>query len=142
LVKNEENMGEEDISKLETMMKECPELKQLYEFKVQFQDIFNHSRKSESADLKLKLWEKKVAKLNDPNMDGFLKLLNNWREWILNYFVSKKVTNAFVEGMNNKIKVIKRVGYGYRNKMNFRRKVLIECGYNNLKKSKKLIFLR
>ena len=75
-------------------------------------------------------------------MDGFLKLLNNWREWILNYLVSKKATNAFVEGMNNKIKVIKRLGYGYRNKMNFRRKVLIECGNNNLKKSKKLIFLR
>ncbi len=142
MVKNEENMDEEDKSKLEMMMKECPELKNLYELKVQFQDIFNHSRKSESADRKLKVWEKKVAKLKDPNMDSFLKLLNNWREWILNYFVSKKVTNAFVEGMNNKIKVIKRVGYGYRNKMNFRRKVLIECGYNNLKKSKKLIFLR
>ena len=80
--------------------------------------------------------------MNDPYMDGFLRLLNNWREWILNYFVSNKVTNAFVEGMNNKIKVIKRVGYGYRNKMNFRRKVLVECGYNNLRKAKKLIFLR
>lgn len=42
--------------------------------------------------------------MNDPYMDGFLRLLNNWREWILNYFVSNKVTNAFVEGMNNKIK--------------------------------------
>ena len=92
--------------------------------------------------MKLKVWEKKVAKLNDPHMDGFLRLLNNWRKWILNYFVSNKVTNAFVEGMNNKIKVIKRVGYGYRNKMNFRRKVLVECGYNNLRKAKKLIYLR
>ncbi len=142
LVKNEENMEREDIAKLEKMMEDCPELKQLYDLKVQFQDIFNHTRKAERADMKLKVWEKKVAKLNDPYMDGFLRLLNNWREWILNYFVSNKVTNAFVEGMNNKIKVIKRVGYGYRNKMNFRRKVLVECGYNNLRKAKKLIFLR
>ena len=75
-------------------------------------------------------------------MEKFLNLLTNWREWILNYFVSKKVTNAFVEGMNNKIKVIKRMGYGYRNKMNFRRRVLIECGYNNLRKTQKLEYLR
>ena len=91
--------------------------------------------------MKLKEWEKKVAGLHNPEMDKFLNTLNNWREWILNYFVSKKATNAFVEGMNNKIKLIKRAGYGYRNKMNFRRKVLIECGYNNLRKSRKLVYL-
>ena len=142
LVKNEENMSEEDLSALEKMMDECPELKRLYELKVAFQEIFNRTRKTDTADRKLRAWEKKVAKLQDPDMEKFLKLLNNWREWILNYFVSKKVTNAFVEGMNNKIKVIKRMGYGYRNKMNFRRRVLVECGYNNLRKTQKLEFLR
>ncbi len=142
LVKNEENMSEEDLSKLEKMMQECPELKRLYDLKVKFQEIFDHTRKAERADAKLKVWEKKVAELESQHMDKFLKTLNNWREWILNYFVSKKVTNAFVEGMNNKIKLIKRVGYGYGNKANFRRKVLVECGYNNLRKSKKLAFLR
>lgn len=141
LVKNEENMSEEDLGKLEKMMEECPELKQLYDLKVKFQEIFNHTRKAGTADMKLKEWEKKVAGLHNPEMDKFLNTLNNWREWILNYFVSKKVTNAFVEGMNNKIKLIKRAGYGYRNKMNFRRKVLIECGYNNLRKSRKLVYL-
>ena len=135
-------MSEEDLSKLEKMMQECPELKRLYDLKVKFQEIFNHTRKAERADAKLKVWEKKVAELESQHMDKFLKTLNNWREWILNYFVSKKVTNAFVEGMNNKIKLIKRVGYGYRNKANYRRKVLVECGYNNLHKSKKLAFLR
>jgi transposase len=142
LVKNEENMSDEDLAKLKKMMEECPELKQLYELKVRFQQIFDHTQKAEVADEKLKAWEKEVAKLNNSDMGKFLKLLTNWREWILNYFVSKKVTNAFVEGMNNKIKLIKRAGYGYRNKINFRRKVLIECGYNNLRKSKKLEFLR
>ncbi len=124
------------------MMQECPELKRLYDLKVKFQEIFDHTRKAERADAKLKVWEKKVAELGSRHMDKFLKTFNNWREWMLNYFVSKKVTNAFVEGMNNKIKLIKRVGYGCGNKANFRRKVLVECGYNNLRKSKKLAFLR
>lgn len=141
MVKNEENMNDGDLEKLEKMMKDCPELKHLYDLKVRFQEIFDHTRKAETADIKLREWEKKVAGLHNPAMETFLNTLDNWREWILNYFVSNKVTNAFVEGMNNKIKLIKRMGYGYRNKMNFRRKVLIECGYNNLRKSKKLEFL-
>lgn len=37
-----------------------------------------------------------------------------WKEEILN-IVKFGVSNGFVEGYNNKIKVIKRVGYGYRN---------------------------
>ena len=141
LVKNEETMTEEDFKKLDQMIKDCPELCELYNLKVEFQEIFNRTRKVEVAEKKLKIWKNKIKRLNNPNMDNFINLLDNWGEWILNYFVSKKVTNAFVEGMNNKIKLIKRMGYGYRSKINFRRKVLVECGYNKLPKKKKLVFL-
>ncbi|MBA7557031.1 hypothetical protein ES705_49760 [subsurface metagenome] len=141
LVTNEENMTDEGIKKLKKMIKDCPELKELYNIKIEFQDIFNRTRKVEVARKKLEKWKKKIGKLDNEEMNKFIKLLDNWGEWILNYFVSNKVTNGFVEGMNNKIKLIKRIGYGYRNKMNFRRKVLIECGYNNLPKKKKLNYL-
>jgi len=80
--------------------------------------------------------------LKNEEMNKFIKLLDNWGEWILNYFVSNKITNGFVEGMNNKIKLLKRIGYGYNSKLNFRKKVLVECGYNNLTKRKKLMDLR
>ena len=46
---------------------------------------------------------------------------------ILNYF-HNHVTNGFVEGLNNKLKVIKRGGFGYRNLDHFRLRVLMECG--------------
>ena len=42
--------------------------------------------------------------------DAFLKTLTNWREKIANYF-SKRLTSGFVEGLNNKIKTIKRRCY-------------------------------
>ena len=34
-------------------------------------------------------------------------------------------TNGFVEGRNDRIKVIKRVAYGYRNANNFRQRILL-----------------
>ncbi|ARJ51637.1 hypothetical protein B5P37_10105 [Staphylococcus lutrae] len=35
------------------------------------------------------------------------------------------LTNGPIEGINNKIKLIKRVSYGYRNFYNFRNRILI-----------------
>ena len=39
-----------------------------------------------------------------------------------------KVPLGFVEGMNNKIKLLKRRGFGYTNFDHFRMRVLVECG--------------
>lgn len=51
-------------------------------------------------------------------------MLKTWREEILNYF-DYPYTNGFVEGKNNRIKVIKRVAYGYRNQNNFRQRIFM-----------------
>jgi transposase len=50
-----------------------------------------------------------------------------WEEGVLAYFNSR-LTNAYAEGATNKIKVIKRTGYGFRSFANFRRRVLVACG--------------
>jgi len=50
-----------------------------------------------------------------------------WSEEILNYF-EDPVTNAFAEGITNKIKVMKRRSYGFRTDRRYRQKVLLACG--------------
>jgi Transposase len=45
----------------------------------------------------------------------FVKTLTKWLDEISNYLV-KRETSGFVEGLNNKIKVIKRRCYGILNK--------------------------
>lgn len=45
--------------------------------------------------------------------------------FIANTFHYKTRSNASLEGKNNRIKVIKRVSYGYRNFFNFRNRVMI-----------------
>lgn len=47
----------------------------------------------------------------------------NWRTGILNSF-TVPYTNGFTEGCNNRIKVIKRISYGYRNFRRFRNRIL------------------
>ncbi|MCX7709351.1 MAG: transposase, partial [Clostridia bacterium] len=50
-------------------------------------------------------------------------MLQNWEQYILNAF-DGPYSNGFTEGINNTIKVIKRIAYGYRNFYNFRRRIL------------------
>lgn len=60
----------------------------------------------------------------------FAKTLRKYRKNIEGYITSR-LTTAVVEGLNNKIKVLKRMGYNYTNKVSFMRKILQRCGYLN-----------
>lgn len=51
----------------------------------------------------------------------------NWEDEILAYFEAR-ITNGYAEGITNKIKVIKRSGYGFRNFTRFRERILVQCG--------------
>ena len=77
LVTNEENLKEEGIRQLKKMMKDCPELKELYDLKVEFQDIFDRTRKVEVARKKIEKWKKKIQKLKNEEMNKFIKLMDN-----------------------------------------------------------------
>jgi len=56
-----------------------------------------------------------------------VKTLHNWWQQILNYFVGRH-TNGFAEGVNLKIKMLNRRGYGFRNVNSFRLNVLVAFG--------------
>ena len=60
----------------------------------------------------------------------FSKTLRRYRKNIEAYITSR-LTTAVIEGLNNKIKVLKRMGYGYSNPTSFCRKILQRCGYLN-----------
>ena len=57
-------------------------------------------------------------------LNNFLYTLDNWKDYILNYF-THRVTTSIIEGINNSIKTVKRMGYGFRNFANFKQRVLM-----------------
>lgn len=128
LVTNEDNLNEEQKAKLNELQRTCPELKACHELKEDFRRIFEEETVRAKAKKRLDAWQDRVRATGLKSLDTFLVTLANWEECILNYFSSGKVTNGVVEGLNNKIKLIKRRGYGYRNNGNFRKRILVECG--------------
>ena len=50
--------------------------------------------------------------------------ISRWREYIVNSFINDRYSNGFTEGINNKIKVIKRNGFGYRSFKLLRARIL------------------
>ena len=54
-----------------------------------------------------------------------INTLINYLPYISNTFQNPHLTNGPIEDINNKIKLIKRVAYGYRNFNNFRNRILI-----------------
>lgn len=60
----------------------------------------------------------------------FAKLVRRYRMEIEAY-IESGLTTAVAEGLNNKIKTLKRVAYGYSNQQSFLRKILQRCGFLN-----------
>lgn len=58
-----------------------------------------------------------------PEFDACCTMLFNWEPYIMNAF-GCSYSNGFTEGINNYIKVVKRIGFGFRNFDNFRRRIM------------------
>ena len=63
----------------------------------------------------------------------FKKFAEKIRKYRLNIqaYIKSNLTTAISEGINNKIKVLKRMGYGYSNQESFELKILQRCGFLN-----------
>lgn len=71
--------------------------------------------------------------VRESKLEPFLKLaklIRKYRKQIEAY-IKSGLTTAVAEGLNNKIKTLKRMAYGYTNAQSFLRKILQRCGYLN-----------
>ena len=129
LVKNQKDLTEKQRAKLESLYQASPELKVCHQLKEQFRTIFETITDRDTARVALRRWMKQVEKQSLTALQSFLVTLKNWFELILNYFL-ERWTNAFAEGINNKIKLIKRRAFGFTNFDHFRLRILVECAPN------------
>jgi transposase len=71
--------------------------------------------------------------VRESKLEPFIKLAKMIRKYRRNIeaYIKSRLTTAVAEGLNNKIKVLKRMAYGYTNPISFCRKILQRCGYLN-----------
>jgi transposase len=101
----------EDRKVLRRLFSHSPALKQAYDLREGLTDIFELAISKQIAQGKLRAWIKRVQQTELTCFDDFIKTLENWFDEITNYFINRD-TSGFVEGFNNKIKVLKRRCYG------------------------------
>jgi transposase len=100
--------------RVETLLAYSPPLRQAYTLREQLTSIFDTARSKKEGLRRLRLWRRRVERSALSCFDQFLKLLDKWLDLIANYFISHQ-TSSFIEGLNNKLKVLKRRCYGLRN---------------------------
>jgi len=122
LVKNRENLDADEQQRLDAMLAASPELKLCYDLKEEFRQWFQSSDRA-TAEQALTDWLARVEASGLKALQAFTRTLTNWKERILNYFDGRH-SNGFAEGINLKVKLINRRGFGYRNFENFRLHVL------------------
>ena len=111
--------------KVDYLLDKCPELEANFNV---YQDIIqaikhNNFKRFEEIVKKYLASKEKISK----KMIIALKTLKKYMKYIENMFESN-ITNGLIEGLNNKIKSIKRTAFGYSNFSNFKKRVLIQAG--------------
>jgi len=122
LLKHPDKLTSDEIDQVESMLKISERLKQAYVLKNEFYKVME-SKNSYEAKKNLARWNMLYYGYNLPEFHDCFKAFTNWQKEILNSF-DVSYTNGYTEGVNNKIKVIKRNAYGLRNFERFRNRIL------------------
>jgi transposase len=107
-------LDDAEQERLESLLTYSPPLRRAYTLREQLTIIFDTARSKADGLRRIRYWRQRVARSGLTCFDTFLKLLDTWLDLITNYFIDHQ-TSSFVEGLNNKLKVLKRRCYGLRN---------------------------
>jgi transposase len=105
--KKEADLTERDVELLDRLFALAPQLKLAYEFREKLTAIFEQDLTKEKATEKIEIWRREVENSELTCFKSFLITLDNYLDKITNYFINRD-SSGFVEGLNNKIKVLKR----------------------------------
>jgi transposase len=119
LLKNRKDLKNEDKEKLDKILMEHPCLKIAYDIKEELREIYEKRQTVKGGKREIEKWLRTADILYRKSA----RMIKSHLEGICNYFTNR-TTNAAAEGMNTKIKLIMRQGYGFSNFDNFQLRLL------------------
>ena len=130
LRKRPDDLTAKDQETLDQLFQYSPLLQQAYQLKNELTALLDSDLDRRRGKQRITGWMNRVKKSSVRCFDTFLKTLETYKNEVANYFLDR-LTSGFVEGLNNKIKVIKRRCYGLKNIGHlFQHLYLDLCGYS------------
>ena len=130
--RKEYEFSESEKALVEPLFNLSPKIKKAYYLCLKLTAIYNKHSTSEEASESINSWIEEATNSKLACFKTFIKTLKKYQPEICNYFLDRN-TSGFVEGFNNKVKVLKRRCYGIFNlKHLFQRIFLDFSGYSFL----------
>ena len=126
LLKNRDSLSLHERQTLDEVFKRFkhhPALKGAYFVKEKVREVFE-CRTRADAERKLDMLLSQLEYYEVGKLKEMRDTLIRWKPHILNFF-ERRTTNAFIEGCHNKIKLVKRMSYGFRNFKNYVLKITL-----------------
>ena len=109
--KSVEQLTDEEWELLQRLFAYSPKMKEAYILREELTEIFERNYTRQGAKCVIRAWCKRVRQSKLSQFDRFLGTIETWLDQITNYFL-ERLTSSFVEGFNNRVKVLKRRCYG------------------------------
>jgi transposase len=127
--KNQANLSPEEQERLARLFAYSPELEAAYLLREELTAIFDQAKSLPEAQEQIRAWQECVRHSGLSCFDDFLNTLDHWWNEITNYFANRD-SSGFVEGLNNKLKVLKRRCYGLFNLSHLFQRIFLDLeGY-------------
>jgi transposase len=122
LHRNVERLQPQDAERLTEALVANPALATAWRLKEELRAVYRARTGERAAEL-FEAWLKEAEASGQKPFQRIARSLGKWRKEVLNYW-RYPLTNAMVEGKHNRVKVLKRRAYGYRNDRTFALRIL------------------
>lgn len=127
LLKSENQLSQSQIERLQKVKLASPLVVTMHSLKEEFHQLFEKNHKLGQGIIELIDWLKKAKFYYKKTV----KTIERWLAEVAGYF-EQRTTNGVVEGINNKLKLLKRCGFGFRSFHNFQARALLFWHFPNI----------
>lgn len=130
LVKPREKLTPKERQQLEQIRQRFPALYELYRLKEDLRDIVRCNEEVKAQQL-LTRWLINADHAQNAEGRVWANTIRSWRQELLNlvHFTAqgRRYTNGYIEGKITTIKMVKRLSFGFRNRLSFIKKAFLGC---------------
>jgi transposase len=129
------NLSEEQRMRLNAYFDQVPALRPIYEFKTGLMELMlkkKQNQRDAKALIPQLLWHIEECRSSPlPRFQELARTLKRWLEPIMRMWRFTK-NNGITEGLHNKMEMLSRRAFGFRNFQNYRLRVIALCGWEGV----------